>query len=842
MLLLGRDGELGAAREALAARGAVLLTGATGIGLSTLAEALGDEAGEAGWTVLRCEPAAEERELPHVGLADLLGCLPGDVLDRSLAALAQAPRAALRAALLRDRPPVSGVDRLALRLGLLELLRSVAPVLVVLDGADRLDLPSAAALRFALRRGVRDLRGLRVGRGGGADEDGGGSGRDPEGGGGGAVAGRVRVLATAGAVLPGWSGAVVPVGGLRASALAAVVRREVPGCTAAVLRDVQRVAAGNPGTAVALARGGYRWDGAAEALTGVEREYERALRAVRERPGAAATVAAAECAAAAERWPEARALAAQALADGASGGGMSGGGMSGDGASGGGMSGDGASGGGMSGDGASGGRGAGGVRSRARAVLLRAVAQAPVASGGLVAAGLAEGDRTVLPWAAERALLAGRLDEAAVYAAEAGAADPAALVVAARVELARGSVVRARRTLDAVAALPVPLPPHRRERWLAAELAAGRPERVLAAARGSGPGADGDTAPALLALRTAALAQQGDGASALGAAAELVELLARYGEPLPLPGEAGGGEPRRAGAALAVARAELLGGSAERARELAGLAAAQWGAAGAVLPQGQALAVAGEAALLLGPVAQTAAGVAELQEVRRLASVVGAVDPATVRALALLAEGLVALGETGEAAEVAGEAAASLRSADGTAPAAVTAVRRAAALVRAGLGDGRAAVELLRAEADGLRAEVDRPGAVGAGLEIELARTLIALGTVERRLRHRPGARAALLEAGERCARLAARPLLLRAAAELDRVDRALAVPGAAGGLLTASERRVADLAADGATNREVAAALFVSVKTVEGTLSRVYRKLGVRSRSGLARALAVYG
>ena len=54
---------------------------------------------------------------------------------------------------------------------------------------------------------------------------------------------------------------------------------------------------------------------------------------------------------------------------------------------------------------------------------------------------------------------------------------------------------------------------------------------------------------------------------------------------------------------------------------------------------------------------------------------------------------------------------------------------------------------------------------------------------------------------------------------------------------LTPVERRVAELVAAGRTNREVATALFLSVRTVEGHLSRVYAKLGVRSRVELARS-----
>jgi len=55
---------------------------------------------------------------------------------------------------------------------------------------------------------------------------------------------------------------------------------------------------------------------------------------------------------------------------------------------------------------------------------------------------------------------------------------------------------------------------------------------------------------------------------------------------------------------------------------------------------------------------------------------------------------------------------------------------------------------------------------------------------------------------------------------------------------LTDSELRVAELVATGKTNKEVAAALFLSVRGVESTLSKVYRKLGVRSRTELARVL----
>ncbi len=56
---------------------------------------------------------------------------------------------------------------------------------------------------------------------------------------------------------------------------------------------------------------------------------------------------------------------------------------------------------------------------------------------------------------------------------------------------------------------------------------------------------------------------------------------------------------------------------------------------------------------------------------------------------------------------------------------------------------------------------------------------------------------------------------------------------------LTPTEEQIAELVAAGMTNREVAATLFVTPKTVESALTRVYRKLGVRSRTELARRLA---
>ena len=78
------------------------------------------------------------------------------------------------------------------------------------------------------------------------------------------------------------------------------------------------------------------------------------------------------------------------------------------------------------------------------------------------------------------------------------------------------------------------------------------------------------------------------------------------------------------------------------------------------------------------------------------------------------------------------------------------------------------------------------------------------------------------------------RPLLAEIEGELPRLA---AVRSGAG--LTAAEQRVADLIAGGATNRDAAATLFVSVRTIETHVASIYRKLGVRTRAELAHKLS---
>ena len=122
----------------------------------------------------------------------------------------------------------------------------------------------------------------------------------------------------------------------------------------------------------------------------------------------------------------------------------------------------------------------------------------------------------------------------------------------------------------------------------------------------------------------------------------------------------------------------------------------------------------------------------------------------------------------------------------------------------------------------------------------DVARTELAWGERLRRERRRTEARAQLTAALAGFDRLGARPWAARARAELAVAEGGRSRPAAADEApLTHKEGEVADLVAAGATNREAAAALFLSPRTVEHHLRQVYRKLGVRSRTELA---AAYG
>jgi DNA-binding CsgD family transcriptional regulator len=118
-------------------------------------------------------------------------------------------------------------------------------------------------------------------------------------------------------------------------------------------------------------------------------------------------------------------------------------------------------------------------------------------------------------------------------------------------------------------------------------------------------------------------------------------------------------------------------------------------------------------------------------------------------------------------------------------------------------------------------------------LPFRAARAFFTLGEVRRRSRQKAAARAAFEAALERFTELGAAVWVERTRVELGRV----ASRRPAGSPLTETERRVAELAGAGQTNREIADALFMSVHTVEAHLTRIFRTLGVQSRTELARA-----
>jgi DNA-binding CsgD family transcriptional regulator len=146
---------------------------------------------------------------------------------------------------------------------------------------------------------------------------------------------------------------------------------------------------------------------------------------------------------------------------------------------------------------------------------------------------------------------------------------------------------------------------------------------------------------------------------------------------------------------------------------------------------------------------------------------------------------------------------------------------------------------LLLAARGNLPAAVEELGrAVSAhrqlGIPLELGRTLLTRGRIARRANRKRDAREALEEAVQVFQGLPAPLWAAKARSELHRIGGRRPGPDR----LTATEDRIARLAAIGQTNQEIADALFVSVRTIESHLSHAYTKLGVRSRTELASAL----
>lgn len=121
------------------------------------------------------------------------------------------------------------------------------------------------------------------------------------------------------------------------------------------------------------------------------------------------------------------------------------------------------------------------------------------------------------------------------------------------------------------------------------------------------------------------------------------------------------------------------------------------------------------------------------------------------------------------------------------------------------------------------------------GFQLDQARALTSLGATQRRLRRKREARESLESALAILRDLGSPGWAARAQLELDRVGGRVA----SGNTLTVTEQRVAELVAQGLANKQVASALVVTTGTVETHLTRIYAKLGVRSRAELVRALA---
>jgi DNA-binding CsgD family transcriptional regulator len=160
-------------------------------------------------------------------------------------------------------------------------------------------------------------------------------------------------------------------------------------------------------------------------------------------------------------------------------------------------------------------------------------------------------------------------------------------------------------------------------------------------------------------------------------------------------------------------------------------------------------------------------------------------------------------------------------------PLVLEALHRCGGLLSAAEGDRQAGI-----------AELEHALAVQpqAPWPFERARTLLSLGVVRRQAQQKRSARDTLEQALAILDDLPAPLWAEKARAELRRISGRQ--PSSDG--LTETEARVAALAALGSTNKQIAAELFMGVSTVEAHLSRVYRKLGIRSRSGLGPRLAI--
>ncbi|MGW4784659.1 ATP-binding protein [Streptomyces sp. NPDC004230] len=289
-------------------------------------------------------------------------------------------------------------------------------------------------------------------------------------------------------------------------------------------------------------------------------------------------------------------------------------------------------------------------------------------------------------------------------------------------------------------------------------------------------------------------------------------------ESLRLARDTGIGE---AASAMLTSLAEAAGGEVDRAMALAREAVARAEKNGDVIYLSRALAALGHAQLVAG---DAPGAVHSLRRARELEEGLGVTDPARGRWHGDLAEALVRIGEPAEAQGVVDATRA--RALNLGRESVLAVLDRAEALTRAARGETDAAARQLAQ----CRARLAR---LGYGLEE--ARAAYALAG----LRGRQPAPAAYDEAARLFRRCRAMPWLRQVESAVAAAPARAPRAGISLDALAATERQVAALVMEGATNREIAARLFISVKTVEATLTRVYRKLGIRSRVDIVRLAA---
>lgn len=265
---------------------------------------------------------------------------------------------------------------------------------------------------------------------------------------------------------------------------------------------------------------------------------------------------------------------------------------------------------------------------------------------------------------------------------------------------------------------------------------------------------------------------------------------------------------------------DALRGDVTSAREYASQGLA-WSRRGDLLYANCNRAVLGFLELSVGRFAESRE---HLDPVVRFLREMGVREPCVIPVHADAIEAQISVGDLGAASELLGEFE-DLAQTTGR-PWALATAARCRALLLAASGDAAAAALMFEHALEEHR-RVPQP--------LELARTLLAKGQIERRARQKSAARRTLEQALGIFEQLGAPLWAARARAELARIGgRALAGDG-----LTPTERRVAELVAEGKTNREVALILVVAERTIESALTQIYRKLDVRSRTELARKLS---